>query len=918
MSYHGGYVLNVVRKHFCSVFGLLVTAQKEWQGQNFDAAYTANFSLIGKSTVYSLPVGSVTLQGLRSSVRLLDKVAENVSSSDGRYILVEDASRIKSTTIEARKYFIDYLIGNERVLSLVFCNVSPLFRVGIKIGQRFNTTNREMFIADDYAEAIKLAMQLCDKHKLHGGEFVFGEKVRFHTGGRSLSSIEILEKDEWDIQCPDYSNRSVVIDGNILHSVSAGHLRKEYLDLIYRVREDVVKTIPQKPGIEYILVDVNNFKGGGLRVRQEYMQSLEEWHKKTPLRMYVFCGANKFMQTAAVIAKSFMPFQVKLADDLNHAFDLIGKDKQGHHKTEDGESRLDDAVPPMEKDVEDLLAFIGRIDWEREGLKSNLDIDESHPFYIIYRAINLIKEELDDLIRERKDKEAELIKSEEKYRELFEKGSDILCFHDLEGNIIETNLAFKKDYGWHDNQALPLTIRQIIPERYRFQHDEYLARIKYNGADKGLLRVATRAGREIVLEYDSVLVKNAGGAPLGVKVSARDVTERLNAAKENKRLQENLRQAQKMEAIGTLAGGIAHDFNNILGIILGSTELALSEIPKQHSMHYNLEVIKMASLRAKDVINQLVSFSRNTHMKKRPINILPIIKESIKLLRASIPSSIEIRLDTPGDLPTVNADPVQIHQILINLCTNAAQAMQDKGGILAIHLQEITKPKPSAFPANGKAPGHYLQMTVSDTGEGIDPRIIDRIFDPYFTTKDVGRGSGMGLAVVHGIITNYSGEVSVSSELHKGTTVEVILPVNKGKHIAADLDTKKPLLGGNERVLIVDDEKLLAESIKGLLKQLGYEAEVSTNPEEALSLFSLHPNHFDLVITDMTMPVMTGDVLAGEILKIRQTMPIILCTGFSEKIDRVRSAGLGIRKYILKPVDRGELARVVRDALDGV
>ena len=910
--------MDVARKHFCPVSGLLVTILKEWQGQNLDDAYTANFSLIGKSTVYSLPAGSVTLQGLRSSVGLLDKISGNVSNGDNRYILIEDASRLKSTTIEARKYFIDYLIDNERVLSLIFCNVSPLFRVGIRIGQRFNTTSREIFIADDYTEAIKLAMRLCDKHGLPDGEFVFGEKIRFHTVGRSLSPIEILEKKEWDIQRPDYSNRSVVIDGNIMHSVSAGHLREEYLELIYRVREDVMKTIPQKPGIEYILVDVNNFEGGGLRVRQEYMQSLEEWHKKKPLRMYVFYGANRFMQTAAVIAKSFMPFQVKLAENLDHAFDLIGRDKQGRHITMGGESRPDAAEPPMEKDVENLLAFIGRIDWEREGLAGSLNIDENHPFYIIYRAINLIKEELDDLIRERKDKEAALLKSEEKYRELFEKGSDILCFHDFEGNIIETNLAFKKDYGWHENHPIPLTVRQIIPERYRAQHDEYLARIRQNGEDKGLLRVSTRVGREIVLEYDSVLVKNADGEPLGVKVSARDVTERIHAAKENKRLQENLRQAQKMEAIGTLAGGIAHDFNNILGIILGSTELALSEIPKQHSVHYNLEVVKMASLRAKDVINQLLSFSRNTHMKKRPINILPIIKESIKLLRASIPSSIDIRLDTPRELRTINADPVQIHQILINLCTNAAQAMQDKGGILEIRLQEITRPESSIIPTNGKPPKHFVQMTVSDTGEGIDPRIIDRIFDPYFTTKDVGRGSGMGLSVVHGIVRNYSGEISVSSKLRKGTTVKVILPVNESKPKTVDSDDKEPLRGGNESILIVDDEKLLAESIRKLLEQLGYKAEVSTNPEEALSLFSLYSSQFDLVITDMTMPVMNGDVLAKEIWKIRPAMPIILCTGFSEKIDGVRSAGLGIRKYILKPVDRNELARSVRDALDGV
>jgi PAS domain S-box-containing protein len=400
-----------------------------------------------------------------------------------------------------------------------------------------------------------------------------------------------------------------------------------------------------------------------------------------------------------------------------------------------------------------------------------------------------------------------------------------------------------------------------------------------------------------------------------VIVNFIDITALKQAEEEKDRLASQLRQAAKIEAVGTLAGGIAHDFNNILGIIVGNAELAMDDVSEWNPARNNLKEIKTASMRAKNVVRQLLSFSRKSEQEKRPIKIHTIIKESVQLLRASIPSSVEFRSNIPTDLATIMADPTQIHQVAINLGTNAAHAMEENGGILEMSLDEVELDEGSSAGYLHVNSWPYIQLTVSDTGCGIDPEIKDRIFDPYFSTKEVGKGSGIGLAVVHGIVKDHDGSISVSSEPAKGTTVKVLFPVIN-EMPAQENVTFEELPKGKENVLFVDDEKALTKMGQQVLERLGYKVEVSNNPVEALERIRSNPNRFDLVITDMTMPQMTGDKLVKEILKIRSDMPIILCTGFSEKINRDSAGSIGIRKYIEKPLDKRELSIVIREVLD--
>jgi PAS domain S-box-containing protein len=397
-----------------------------------------------------------------------------------------------------------------------------------------------------------------------------------------------------------------------------------------------------------------------------------------------------------------------------------------------------------------------------------------------------------------------------------------------------------------------------------------------------------------------------------------DITERKKAEEERQKLEAQLRQAQKMETIGTLAGGIAHDFNNILTAIVGFIELAqagLEQLPASGEIRSDLEAALQASGRAKDLTRQILTFSRQVDQEQKPIQILAIVKESLSLLRASLPKTIDIRQHLDPRSGVILADPIQIHQILINLCTNACHAMQDQGGILEVRLEAVAIDGDFAGMHAEIDEGPYVRLTVSDTGCGMDQATLERIFDPFFTTKTVGNGTGLGLSVVHGIVKSLGGSITVYSELERGTTFQVYFP-QYPKAAAPEAVPGEPVPVGQEHILFVDDEKQISQIGQRLLERLGYKITAKSSSLEALEIFRNTPDHFDLVITDLTMPQMTGLELAKELLRLRPDMPIILATGFSEATVIAKARKLGIRECIMKPLVLRELGKVIRRILD--
>jgi len=395
---------------------------------------------------------------------------------------------------------------------------------------------------------------------------------------------------------------------------------------------------------------------------------------------------------------------------------------------------------------------------------------------------------------------------------------------------------------------------------------------------------------------------------VGVQVLTFDITDR-------KRLETQLQQSQKMESIGTLAGGIAHDFNNILSPIMIHSEMAKMALPLDSPVQHNLKEIYKAGERARDMVKQILAFSRKEEGTRAEIKIIPVLKEVLKMLRSSTPTTIDIQQNLEAESDSVLADPTQINQILLNLGTNASHAMREKGGTLKVSLVQEDLDSEAAAPYTNLNPGSYLKLTVSDTGSGIDDETKQKIFEPYFTTKDPGEGTGMGLALVHGIVKSYGGDITVESEPGKGTTFNVYLP-----RVKADVSpVEEPLVKlpkGTERILFVDDEKSAIDAIQPMLKILGYKVTAQTSSIEALEAFRSNSQSFDLVITDMTMPNMTGKDLAKELMSIRADIPIILCTGFSEQIDEKRAKEIGISAYVMKPIAMRAMANAIREVFD--
>ncbi len=392
--------------------------------------------------------------------------------------------------------------------------------------------------------------------------------------------------------------------------------------------------------------------------------------------------------------------------------------------------------------------------------------------------------------------------------------------------------------------------------------------------------------------------------------------ERLvEETKERSKLEDQLRQSQKMEAIGTLAGGIAHDFNNMLAGIIGFTEMAAEDAQDRPDVQKSLQNVLKAAIRARDLVKQILTFSRQIGQQRSAFSLSPIIKETVQLLRASIPTMIEIRFSATATSDMVIASPTEVQQIIMNLATNASLAMQKEGGIMEVALSDIDLALEPSVSSLHVMPGEYVQLMVRDTGMGMSPDVMKRAFDPFFTTKEVGKGTGMGLAVVYGIVKDLHGTITVESELGVGSTFRVFLPKAKTDKQAEEARIAE-IPGGNERVLFVDDEEMLAEWGRAILERLGYTVTTMTSGQEALDIFSADPTLFDLVIADYAMPQITGAQLATGILTIRKNIPIILCTGHSDSISPESARELGISEFLMKPLGKQELAVVIRRLLD--
>ena len=508
-----------------------------------------------------------------------------------------------------------------------------------------------------------------------------------------------------------------------------------------------------------------------------------------------------------------------------------------------------------------------------------------------------------------------LIKSEQRFRDLFNAISDIIFTLDIKGCFISVNPAMCKALGHKEAELIGRPVSDFMkPEFVPSFKNEYLKLLKEQGHSEGTTIYFKKNGEEIYIEHRSVLVKPEDGKPF-ISGTGRDITERILSVKKLAKLQEQVAQSQKMESIGTLAGGIAHDFNNILFPILGYTEMLLQDTSENSQAHNNLRQIYAGAIRARELVKQILTFSRQNSREMKLMKIQNVIKEALKLIRSTIPTTIGIIQDINVDCGAIKADPTQIHQIVMNLATNAYHAMEKTGGELKVILREINFNGQDVF-CSDMAPGVYACLTISDTGIGMDKNLAEKIFDPFFTTKEQGKGTGMGLSVAHGIVAGMKGTIQVYSEPDKGTTFKVYLPLVESFTEKQETKSQKSILKGSEQILLVDDEEEVLIMERQMLERMGYQVTSFTSSIKAFEIFCSDPNKFDMIITDMAMPQLSGDELAAKLIKICPDIPILLCTGFSETMSEKKAISIGIKGFLLKPIIMKDLSQKIRDVLD--
>jgi PAS domain S-box-containing protein len=475
---------------------------------------------------------------------------------------------------------------------------------------------------------------------------------------------------------------------------------------------------------------------------------------------------------------------------------------------------------------------------------------------------------------------------------------------DASGLIKQANPALCRMFGY-TNEELQGQSPSLLYEGNGelFRHDDF--------PTAWSRRFVRKDGSSFLGETMGNDIHDDQGELLGTLELIRDLSDRISVIRQQRQLEEQLRQSQKMAAIGTLAGGIAHDFNNLLAAILGYAELALLKLPPGIALQREIRQILKAGGKASELVNQILAFSRKETTKRILLQPGVLLKEALKLLRGTIPTTIAIREHIAVTDRVILANPTQLHQVVMNLCTNAFHAVEDNGGEIVLGLEVVKKALPGT-----RDEREWIRISVQDNGSGIDQASLERIFEPYFTTKPSGKGTGMGLAVVHGIVESHDGRIEVESSKGEGTCVRVYFPVVSGIEVPQNQQEFMPLVGGNESIMVVDDEQMVADYLKGFLEQLGYRITVCHDGNSALETFERNPLAYDAVITDQTMPGKTGFEVARSLLSVRPDLPIILCSGYSSALSPERVAKAGIRQFMMKPVSLHDLAPVIRSVLD--
>jgi PAS domain S-box-containing protein len=889
----------------CPVTGLAITRRPEWTDIDLGDNYFVSFEFIGDRMLLSRSKGWRHASG-HSIQRLFEerrKVLEQMLAPNEPFVEIRDYSHFGGiSSKEARARFIAEMEKDKhRVMAFIGFNAPQAVKIGFRVWCRLFSAPFPISIEKDYQAALKKALAA----------------ARQHTPVTSGPKRKVVKFPQQSYATDSYRVDYEIIDDRIVHSRGRGVYTSRDVSPSMNNFSRVCAQAEKNPHGCYYINGLSNITRASRKARALYIEKIRRWHADFPyFRMIIFYGANRWMKAGIHLAKHLVPFKVKIVDDLESALAYIKVlDSAQNREAERPAPRsrpADAPAAPYPGPPHEILEFLGNISWG-SGKRGIPDppADADAAFRPVYDAIALIKMDLDELEDDRRQTENE----RQILAATIEQSTDSITITDSVGIILYCNPAFTRISGYTSTEAVGRHIAFIA------QDQEAITKLDTLWREVTLGRGATQQitchhknGTPYLAETTVTQIISKDGETRNYATVQRDVTHEVQ-------LEAQLKQIHKMEAIGTLAGGIAHDFNNILFPIIGYTEMSMDEAPPDSQLAQNLREILQAATRAKQLVKQILTFSKQDSSTRQPIDLVPVLQEAVSLLRASIPATVDIRQAIQRNTGRVLADPTQIHQVIVNLGSNAFHAMRETGGVMTIALKKVAitdAPIEGGGPAPNLPPGDYLKLSVTDTGHGIEPEISERIFDPFFTTKEMATNTGMGLSMIHGIITSHDGRILVASKPGRGTTFEIFLPeihIPPVSEISPAEDAGDTPQTGHGHILIVDDEIQSAKIIEKMVSSLGYDTTAFTNSRKARDYFLECHHKVDLVITDLVMPRLTGDVLAAELRKIKPGIPVIICTGHREMLNIIDTTKY--REILMKPVSRKDLAQAARRAING-
>jgi PAS domain S-box-containing protein len=879
----------------CPITGLPVLSEPEWTRVAFGDDYAVTVRIIGPAIVHVQHAGSASFEPLREAMNLIQAVIEIAMAPGQPYVQIDDCSDLRSASTAARRHFVEVMRRREGLVGLVFCRTPFLIKIAFQLGIRLIRARIEAVLVDDLGSGIRVAGSMLEEH---------GVSLVEPTPSRREPASPILS-----LKREGFTLTYSTPEPGLLHVVATGTLTAEHLDAIFAADDEVVQSVEPADGSRVVVVDATGLVRVTFGARQRYLRHARRWYPKHGVSTMVAYGTRPLVRAAANLARPVAPFRIRVVRSREAAMAVARQLTASSLPPIHRRTHPDDAV-------EDLLRYLGSIDWEAEGVpERDPDLGSDHAFATILDAIELVKIDVDQIFSQRHLTEEALRASEARYRGILQSIVDGYYEVDLEGNMVFFNDPVPSLIGLKPGEMRGLNFRDYMDEDTACRAHETFKQVFDSGlpARARDWELIHRNGSRVVVETSISLRLDPAGTPLGFRGIVRDITERVRAEDERRRLREQLLHAQRMEALGTLAGGIAHNFNNLLMGIQGHVSFLAMESDSDQPQARRLRIIEGLVQSGARLTSQLLGYARAEQAEMQAVDVNELARR-IADTYALTHRDHHVDLDLDSDLPPVLADQGQIEQVLLNLMINAGDAMTGPGTITLRSCREERTPTDGEGEEVESTP--YACLSVADTGIGMSPETIDRVFEPFFTTKASHGGTGLGLSTAYGIVTAHNGLIEVRSTPGRGSVFDVLLPIPVSTNaFAATAQFMPEPVTGRNMILIVEDDEPVLEAISGMVSTLQSIPVWATSGREAINIVAERGATIDLVILDVNLPDLRGGEVFDAMRRSHPGIKVLLASGYGLEGEPESILKRGCNGYIQKPFNLDQLAAKLGEIL---